>query len=451
MPANVWPPLPPKNENESERTARIAAEREAKRISDEIDRALEQEKQDLRKHKPHSKILLLGQAESGKSTMIKNFQLYFCPSSFHAEAEAWRTVIHLNLARFVNNLLHVLSSANLAGSNKQDDTSRVYRMFQMRLSPLKQVELILTRCLAIDSTPVSTSPSDDNRMVHTVAVPEVSVRGGTGWKSFLRRRRPSQSKVSIVLDELEDARRIMDACKDDIVAFWKSPVIPILEREGVDLHHHARYFVDDARRIADIQYVPTPGDILRARLRTVGVEEHRMTMETAVERGDEWIFYDVGGQRSQRASWASYFEDVNAMIFLCPMSGFNQRLSEDKSVNRLQDSMSLWETVCRNRLLANAMFILLLNKADLLHAKLKAGIQFSTFVINYDRNKPNTVASVAEFIQREMTEVHRIYSPRKRQLHVHITCAIDTNTMGAVLSSIRDVLLVDALHRTTLL
>lgn len=81
------------------------------------------------------------------------------------------------------------------------------------------------------------------------------------------------------------------------------------------------------------------------------------------------------------------------MMFLCPMSGFNQRLSEDRSVNRLvrpslhvgcarirtdsvdaqYDSMELWETVCRSKLLSKATFILLLNKADLLRSKLKAG------------------------------------------------------------------------------
>ncbi|KAH9855221.1 G-protein alpha subunit [Lenzites betulinus] len=426
MSAHAWPPALAKNESESEKAARIAAEKEAKRISDEIDRALEQEKQELRKHRPQSKILLLGQAESGKSTMIKNFQLYFCPSSFHAETEAWRAVIHLNLARFVNHLLYVLFNTNTSAGRRQTDTIKDYRIFQMRLSPLKQVELILSRCLSAESSS-NLSPlggSDDSRLVRAATAPEVSVRGGTGWKHFLRKRRGSQSKLSALQDELEDARRILDACKEDIVALWASPAIPILEQEGVDLQHHARYFVEDARRIADMKYVPTAEDILRARLRTVGVEEHRMTMETAVERGDEWIFYDVGGQRNQRASWASYFEDVNAMIFLCPMSAFNQRLSEDRNVNRLQDSMSLWETVCRNKLLGNAMFILLLNKADLLHAKLKAGVQFSTYVINYDRSRPNTVEGVSSFIQKEMTEVHRVYSPRKRQLHVHTTCAI---------------------------
>ena len=58
-----------------------------------------------------------------------------------------------------------------------------------------------------------------------------------------------------------------------------------------------RSFFDQAERIASMTYEPTPGaytsrifevlllsesieDILRARLRTVGVEEHRLVMET---------------------------------------------------------------------------------------------------------------------------------------------------------------------------
>ncbi|OSD04002.1 G-protein alpha subunit [Trametes coccinea BRFM310] len=451
MSNNVWPPPPPKNESESEKAARLAAEKEAKKISDEIDRALEHERQELRKHRPQTKILLLGQAESGKSTMIKNFQLYFCPSSFQAETEAWRAVIHLNLARFVNYLLYVLSNTNVASGGKKGDPNKDYRMFQMRLSPLKQVELILTRCLSAESSPMA-SPTDDGPALRRETIPEVSVRGGMGWKAFIRgRRRGSQSRMMANPEEVNDARRILDACKEDIVALWKSPAIHALEKEGVDLHHHARYFVEHASRVADLKYSPTPDDILRARLRTVGVEEHRMVMETAAEKGEEWVLYDVGGQRSQRASWASYFEDVNAMIFLCPMSGFNQRLAEDRSVNRLYDSMELWDTVCRSRLLSKATFILLLNKADLLRAKLRAGIRFSDYVKNYDQDQPNTVEAVSAYLRKEMMEIHRVYSPRKRQLHVHITCAIDPTLMAAVLNSMRDVILVEMLHQTTLL
>ena len=37
------------------------------------------------------------------------------------------------------------------------------------------------------------------------------------------------------------------------------------------------------------------------------------------------------------------------------------------------DSLNIWKSICESRLLANATFILLLNKMDLLHQKLKSG------------------------------------------------------------------------------
>ena len=52
-----------------------------------------------------------GQSESGKSTILKQFQLFFAPKAFRVEAEAWRAVIHLNLVRSVNFILDLLPSA----------------------------------------------------------------------------------------------------------------------------------------------------------------------------------------------------------------------------------------------------------------------------------------------------------------------------------------------------
>lgn len=55
-------------------------------------------------------------------------------------------------------------------------------------------------------------------------------------------------------------------------------------------------------------------DVLRARVRTLGVEEHRFVMETekassSIGTGGDWYIYDVGGSRSLRASWVPFFDD----------------------------------------------------------------------------------------------------------------------------------------------
>jgi hypothetical protein len=56
---------PPPDETPDARAARLRAEAEARRISDEIDEQLKQERASRRKQRPCVKVLLLGQSESG--------------------------------------------------------------------------------------------------------------------------------------------------------------------------------------------------------------------------------------------------------------------------------------------------------------------------------------------------------------------------------------------------
>ena len=50
-------------------------------------------------------------------------------------------------------------------------------------------------------------------------------------------------------------------------------------------------------------------DVLKARLKTVGVSEYKFEMEVAAGRdsGTEWRIVDVGGSRSQVRSHGWYF------------------------------------------------------------------------------------------------------------------------------------------------
>lgn len=74
---------------------------------------------------------------------------------------------------------------------------------------------------------------------------------------------------------------------------------------------------------------------------------------------------------------------VDAIIFLAPISGFDQVLSEDRTVNRLEDSVLLWKSVCSNKLLAGVDLVLFLNKCDILDAKLKSGTRLAKYVRSY--------------------------------------------------------------------
>ncbi|KZT10381.1 G-protein alpha subunit [Laetiporus sulphureus 93-53] len=428
----TWPPYPPLGETELERAVRLEEEREAKRISESIDHGLELEQQELRKRRNQTRVLLLGQSESGKSTVLKNFQLHFAPEAFRAETEAWRAVIHLNLVRSVNFIMDVLSG--------QEEL----RQLRMQLSPLRQVEMMLVKSMSASDPSHSASVVEEATPWFYGRASEVLVRGGSSWKALLRRRKDKQTRQTRS-DDLEVARHILHACREDIASMWSNSIVQAaLLEEGVSLQEQAGFFLDDAARVADLDYEPSLSDILRARLQTIGVEEHVMTAEKFGEASRQWVFYDVGGSRGQRASWVPFFEDVNAILFLCSMAAFNEVLLEDRSVNRLLDSFNLWRTICSSKLLKMTTFVLLLNKSDILKAKLETGISFVRYVKSY-KDEPNDYEHVSEYLQRKFIAYHRHYSPNQRQLHVHVTCAIDIDTTATVITRIRDAIIVNNL------
>lgn len=80
---------------------------------------------------------------------------------------------------------------------------------------------------------------------------------------------------------------------------------------------------------------------------------------------------DVGGQRNERKKWIHCFEDVTAIIFFADSSGYNMTLFEDERVNRLLESLTLFEEICNCKYFDNTPLIVFLNKSDLLKKKIK--------------------------------------------------------------------------------
>ena len=100
---------------------------------------------------------------------------------------------------------------------------------------------------------------------------------------------------------------------------------------------------------------------------------------------------------------------MNAILFLAPVSAFDEVLEEDPKVSRLEDSMLLFREICRNKLLVNVDLILFLNKIDLLQKKLESGIQLNKYYAQYKGQ--NTVDDVCTcewsfLLAANRTQVH---------------------------------------------
>jgi guanine nucleotide-binding protein G(i) subunit alpha len=182
---------------------------------------------------------------------------------------------------------------------------------------------------------------------------------------------------------------------------WSDTGVQIcfLRSREYQLYDSAGYFLKSLRRISDQSYVPTEKDVLMTRIRTTGIVETQFTYKQILFK-----MYDVGGQRSHRKKWLYCFEDVNAIIFCTAISEYDLMLREDDEVNRMEESMALFDSVCNNRLFAEKSILLFLNKTDLFREK----IQISPLNICFpDYNGPNSHIEAISFIKTKFQNLCR--------------------------------------------
>ncbi|KAF5366805.1 hypothetical protein D9758_006576 [Tetrapyrgos nigripes] len=324
---------PPDDETPDEKEAREFAEAEALRVSNEIDEQIRRERDRERKRRRPVKLLLLGQSESGKTATLKNFQLIYARREWLEELNAWRPVVFFNLVRNVNSILDILaremsqstSTRDTIGSSDEssEDFQRdmqpplkfreKHRLLKLRLAPLRRVQTDLERRLgstAVEprSTDVTTAApfgDEQNRRV----LQEFSINSSNGWKSALEkiklmrnaRAEATEGSLRKVRDVDDEIAEVIAGCRDDIKAIWEdSTVRELLSRSKMSLEDKAGFFLNDVDRIAATNYQPSDDDVIRARLRTLGVQEYKFIFENGRAAGQEWRLYDVGGTRSSK-------------------------------------------------------------------------------------------------------------------------------------------------------
>lgn len=118
-------------------------------------------------------------------------------------------------------------------------------------------------------------------------------------------------------------------------------------------------YFDSIQRIGTPGYLPTDQDVLRSRVKTTGITESHFQIGEL-----RYKLFDVGGQRSERKKWIHCFESVTAILFLVAISEYDQSLYEDESINRMQESLALFDSICNSRWFVKTSIILFLNKID---------------------------------------------------------------------------------------
>lgn len=254
---------PPSSETDAERQIRLAREAEAKRISEQIDEELRQERERLKRYKSDVKVncfqliarrftrvqlLLLGQAESGKSTLQKQFQLMYRPNSLDQERNSWRTVIYFNVVHSIKHILATLESWDDYLDDEMDvDSSPVASSSSSQPATVDSPQVTASKLVIANlrrrlSPLVATDEQLADRLSGGVTVSgsgKGSVYVRSGWQArtienALGFRRQPKSDLEGGKKRLSDTHhdplihdvaRILDSSKDDVRELWSHPTV----------------------------------------------------------------------------------------------------------------------------------------------------------------------------------------------------------------------------------
>lgn len=214
---------------------------------------------------------------------------------------------------------------------------------------------------------------------------------------------------------------------------WQDPGIQLCfshSREYL-LNDSAPYYLDALDRISQPNYVPSQQDVLRARVKTTGIVETQFTF-----KGLHFKMFDVGGQRSERKKWIHCFEGVTAIIFCVALSGYDLVLAEDEEMNRMTESMKLFDSICNNKWFVETSIILFLNKKDLFEEKITRSPLTICFP-EYTGN--NTFEEAAAYIKKKFEDQNK--RKTTKEIYTHFTCATDTTNIQFVFDAVTDVII----------
>ncbi|KAJ7277377.1 heterotrimeric G-protein alpha subunit, GPA3-like protein [Mycena rebaudengoi] len=228
-------------------------------------------------------------------------------------------------------------------------------------------------------------------------------------------------------------------------AIWHVARDAVVERL-VDEHPAEFYLMDSAlyffaaiHRIAAPTYEPSEEDVLRARAKSTAIMETRFFM------GDLSIhMFDVGGQRSERKKWIHCFESVTSIIFCTALSEYDQVLEEERRVNRMRESLYLFESVINSRWFLRTSVILFLNKIDVFKRKLPK-IPLGRYFPEYAGG--NDLQKAAKYILWKFMQENRA----KLTVYPHVTQATNTKNIRLVFAAVKETILQNALKDSGIL
>lgn len=419
-----------------------------KRANDIIEQNLQLEKN---RNKNEIKLLLLGAGESGKSTVLKQLKLLHQGGFTHQERMQYGQVIW---ADAIESMRILILQARKLGIPLDSDNPNIFP----ELARCKDTVLKANTLDQIDARMAGGSEFLNEYVL------KYSSRNDPK-RNKLQPSYPNEQKSSSSFEDKDLLLESIDIEQDEsLYEKFNSPTgkpIDQINNEKIanainqlwiadkgikqcfnrssefQLEGSAAYYFDNIQSFARLDYVCSDTDILRGRIKTTGITENNFHIGSS-----HFKVYDAGGQRSERRKWIHCFEGITAVLFVLAVSEYDQTLFEDERVNRMHESIMLFDTLLNSRWFINTPFILFLNKVDIFQEKVKRSPIRQHFP-DYP-GKLGDYESGLKYFENIFLSLNRTNKP----IYVHHTCATDTSSMRFVLSAVTDLIIQQNLKKS---
>lgn len=358
----------------------MALDEEAKRDRELTSRL----KKDWRDSSNIAKLLLLGTGESGKSTIVKQMKI-----------------------------IHGTQDSEKAGLTEEERKSQV----------------VTIKNNVIDSIAALLAAAEE-----------------FGYKYPETEAQEAVARVSEASESSDRAALYNSQLAQDITRIWKHPTtLECVKRKNeFQFLDSAPYFLDQAEKYADPDFLPSDEDVLRARSITTGIVTVPFEVKTKKSSSTfKFELVDVGGQRTERRKWIHCFQEVTAVMFIISLSDYNQTLYEDETTNRMQESEKLFGEMLNNVFFRNIPFIVFFNKDDLFREKLKTA---SLTIAYKDYTGSQDYEEALAYIRFRF--LSQDTNSEKREIYPYQTTATDTNLVKNLFNTIQEIILAKILQST---
>ena len=227
-------------------------------------------------------------------------------------------------------------------------------------------------------------------------------------------------------EDLDDSSWPTDVLKAILVLWLDSGFQHAYKRRRqYQLPDSFRYYATHAERICSPDYVPTDEDMLRSRVKTTGITETTFSYNYL-----DYAVLDVGGVRSERKKWIYGFQNVSTVVFTIDAECYAKLLFEDETVNRMQEQLTLFDSIANSRWFSKSNFLVIFTKMDLVEECLQE-VPVENFFPDYSRNMllPPT-QSYMRYVEKRFMELIESDATRQRTKVIRTNLVEDVREEG---------------------